>query len=78
MYRILIGDPAYSSWSLRGWLLLAAFDLPFETVRRRLKALVEQGRIGGRAGGKPDLVARPAGDREPGQTPGRVHADVEW
>lgn len=31
MYRILIGDPAYSSWSLRGWLLLAAFDLPFET-----------------------------------------------
>lgn len=31
MYRILIGDPAYSSWSLRGWLLLSAFDLPFET-----------------------------------------------
>ncbi len=30
MYRILIGDPAYSSWSLRGWLLLAAFDIPFE------------------------------------------------
>jgi len=30
MYRILTGDKAYSSWSLRGWLLLAAFDLPFE------------------------------------------------
>jgi glutathione S-transferase len=30
MYRITIGDKAYSSWSLRGWLLLAAFDLPFE------------------------------------------------
>jgi glutathione S-transferase len=30
MYRITIGDTAYSSWSLRGWLLLAAFDLPFE------------------------------------------------
>jgi len=30
MYRITIGDTAYSSWSLRGWLLLAAFELPFE------------------------------------------------
>lgn len=30
MYRIYTGDKAYSSWSLRGWLLLAAFDLPFE------------------------------------------------
>ena len=30
MYRIIIGDTAYSSWSLRGWLLLAAFDLPFK------------------------------------------------
>ena len=30
MYRILTGDKAYSSWSLRGWLLPAAFDLPFE------------------------------------------------
>jgi glutathione S-transferase len=30
MYTLTIGDKAYSSWSLRGWLLLAAFDLPFE------------------------------------------------
>ena len=30
MYRLTIGDTAYSSWSLRGWLLLAGFDLPFE------------------------------------------------
>lgn len=29
-YRIVIADKAYSSWSMRGWLLLAAFDLPFE------------------------------------------------
>lgn len=27
-YDLLIGDRSYSSWSLRGWLLLAAFDLP--------------------------------------------------
>ncbi|MEM7711780.1 MAG: glutathione S-transferase [Pseudomonadota bacterium] len=30
-YDLLIGDRAYSSWSLRGWLLLAAFDLPVRT-----------------------------------------------
>lgn len=30
MYTITIGDKAYSSWSLRGWLLLAGFGLPFE------------------------------------------------
>jgi glutathione S-transferase len=36
MYRIFTGDKAYSSWSLRGWLLLAAFDLPFEDVPVRM------------------------------------------
>lgn len=36
MYRIHTGDKAYSSWSLRGWLLLAAFDLPFEDVPVRM------------------------------------------
>ena len=30
MYRLHIGDKSYSSWSLRGWLLLEAFGLPFE------------------------------------------------
>lgn len=36
MYRIIIGNKAYSSWSLRGWLLVAAFDLPYEEVLYRL------------------------------------------
>jgi len=27
-YRILIGQRSYSSWSLRGWLPFAAFDIP--------------------------------------------------
>ena len=36
MYRIFTGDKAYSSWSLRGWLLLAAFDLPFDDVAVRM------------------------------------------
>ena len=27
-YHLLIGDPSYSSWSLRGWLAFKAFDIP--------------------------------------------------
>lgn len=30
MYRLHIGNKRYSSWSLRGWLLLDAFGLAFE------------------------------------------------
>jgi glutathione S-transferase len=30
MYTVTIGDKAYSSWSMRGWLLLAAFRIRFE------------------------------------------------
>ncbi|MGF1445418.1 MAG: glutathione S-transferase C-terminal domain-containing protein [Pikeienuella sp.] len=30
MYTLTIGDKAYSSWSMRGWLLLAAFGVKFE------------------------------------------------
>jgi len=33
MYTITIGEKAYSSWSLRGWLLLAAFRIRFEEER---------------------------------------------
>lgn len=29
-YRLFIGDCAYSSWSLRGWLLLHRFGIPFD------------------------------------------------
>ena len=29
-YRLIIGNQAYSSWSLRGWLLLDAFAIDFE------------------------------------------------
>lgn len=31
-YRLAIGDRAYSSWSLRGWLVFDAFGIPVETV----------------------------------------------
>lgn len=35
-YDLAIGDRSYSSWSLRGWLLFDAFDLPVNTRMARL------------------------------------------
>ena len=35
-YDLVIGDRGYSSWSLRGWLLLDAFGLPVRTHLARL------------------------------------------
>lgn len=31
--KLVIGNKNYSSWSLRPWLLLSAFDIPFEEIR---------------------------------------------
>jgi glutathione S-transferase len=35
-YDLAIGDRAYSSWSLRGWLLFDAFGIPVKTLSARL------------------------------------------
>ena len=35
-YDLVIGDRAYSSWSLRGWLMFDTFDLPVTLHRARL------------------------------------------
>ena len=35
-YSLLIGDRSYSSWSLRGWLLFAKFDIPVSVENTRL------------------------------------------
>ena len=35
-YDLVIGDRAYSSWSLRGWLLFDAFSIPVRTHLARL------------------------------------------
>lgn len=35
-HELLIGDRSYSSWSLRGWLLFEAFDIPFREHRTRM------------------------------------------
>ena len=34
---LFIGDYAYSSWSLRGWLLLDAFGLPFRVRHAHMR-----------------------------------------
>ena len=34
-YHLLIGDPSYSSWSLRGWLAFKAFDIPVQVSTTR-------------------------------------------
>lgn len=31
-YQLYIGDRTFSSWSLRGWLMLEKFDLPYEVT----------------------------------------------
>ena len=36
IYDLAIGDRAYSSWSLRGWLLFDAFGIPVKTHSARL------------------------------------------
>ena len=36
-YELAIGDRAYSSWSLRGWLLLEAFGLPVRVRRAQMR-----------------------------------------
>jgi glutathione S-transferase len=35
-YDLVIGDRAYSSWSLRGWLFFDAFDIPVKLHHARL------------------------------------------
>lgn len=35
-YDLLIADRSYSSWSLRGWLSLAAFELPVRVTETRM------------------------------------------
>ena len=35
--KLIIGNKNYSTWSLRPWLLLSAFDLPFDEVTESLQ-----------------------------------------
>ena len=44
-YRLVIGNKAWSSWSLRPWLVLKRFQLPFEEVGVRLRQPDSKSRI---------------------------------
>ena len=35
-YELALGDKTYSSWSLRGWLLFSAFDVPVSVRSARM------------------------------------------
>jgi glutathione S-transferase len=36
--KLIIGNKNYSTWSLRPWLLLTTFALPFDEIQESLKA----------------------------------------
>ena len=44
-YRLVIGNKAWSSWSLRPWLVLRRFGLPFREVNVRLRQSDTKGQI---------------------------------
>ncbi|MCI5075699.1 glutathione S-transferase family protein [Oricola sp.] len=56
--RIVIGNKAYSSWSMRAWLVLKAFGIPFEETVIPLYRPESQGLIArySRAGKVPVLI----------------------
>ena len=58
-YRLVIGNKNYSSWSMRAWLVLKAFGIPFEEVRIPLGQPDSANRIGqfSLAGRVPVLIA---------------------
>jgi glutathione S-transferase len=63
-YRLLIGQRSYSSWSLRGWLAFAAFDIDVEVVSTRLysESFAEEVAAFGGTGTVP-VVRTPEGGR---------------
>jgi glutathione S-transferase len=44
-YRLVIGNKAWSSWSLRPWLVMKRFGLPFEEINIRLREPDSRDRI---------------------------------
>lgn len=44
-YRLIIGNKAWSSWSLRPWLVMRRFGLPFEEINIRLREPTSKERI---------------------------------
>ena len=64
-YRLVIGDKNYSSWSLRPWLAMRVFAIPFDEVAIEL--------------GQPDTKARILEHSPSGKVPAlKVGVDVIW
>lgn len=57
--KLVIGNKNYSSWSMRPWLVLTAFGIPFEEIRIGLDRADTSGRIAAysSAGKVPVLIA---------------------
>ncbi|MFD1509517.1 glutathione S-transferase [Lacimonas salitolerans] len=63
-YDLLIGQRAYSSWSLRGWLPFDAFDIPVRVHRTRLYSPEFASEVATFAGGRTVPAAKaPDGSR---------------
>ena len=45
MLKLVIANKLYSSWSLRPWLVLSAFDIPFEEIVVPLRTPESRGKI---------------------------------
>lgn len=45
MYQLYIANKNYSSWSMRPWLVLKAFNLPFEEISFPFHQSVEQAHL---------------------------------
>ncbi len=61
-FKIIIGNKNYSSWSLRGWLALAAYDIPFEEIMLPLDT--------------PEFYERIAKLNPSGKVPALYHGDL--
>ncbi|MDB5991664.1 MAG: glutathione S-transferase [Herbaspirillum sp.] len=59
---LVIGDKNYSSWSMRAWLVLAAFDIPFNEILIKL--------------GQPDTTTRIAQYSAAGKVPVLLGDDI--
>ena len=45
MLKLVIANKLYSSWSLRPWMVLSAFNIPFEEIVIPLRVPESRGRI---------------------------------
>jgi len=62
LYSLVIGNKAWSSWSLRSWLLLTRFGLPFEEIAVPLR--------------RPDTPERIRAHSPSGAVPALKHGDL--